>query len=86
MDYADLVAAFEAKGGKVTKVESGARAIESDRTIYAAMREGVKASADTTAESRETEARAERQSEAFRSAKYDGWANSDAHDYSQEAV
>jgi hypothetical protein len=46
MDLEAMKAAFAAKGGQVTRVESGVRAIESDRKIYAAMREGKRAVAD----------------------------------------
>ena len=42
-DYSSLVDQFLAKGGEVTNVREGTRAIESDKEIYAAMREGVKA-------------------------------------------
>jgi len=45
-DLDAMKAAFAAKGGKATVVDSGVRAIESDRTIYAAMREGKRAVAD----------------------------------------
>lgn len=47
MDLEAMKAAFLAKGGKVTTVAAGERAIESDRTIYAAMREGKRAVADS---------------------------------------
>ena len=50
MDLEAMKAAFAAKGGKVQVVESGVRAIESDRTIYAAMREGKLAVADAVAQ------------------------------------
>lgn len=46
MDLEAMKAAFAAKGGQVTRVESGVRAIESDRKIYAAMRDGKRAVAD----------------------------------------
>jgi hypothetical protein len=45
-DLDAMKAEFAARGGKAVVVESGARAIESDRTIYAAMREGKRAVAD----------------------------------------
>lgn len=51
-DHSDLVAQFLAKGGTVSKVTEGRRAIASDKEIYAAMQEGVKArpTADVAAE------------------------------------
>jgi hypothetical protein len=56
-DLDAMKAEFAARGGKATVVESGVRAIESDRTIYAAMREGKRAGADSVAASREGYAR-----------------------------
>jgi hypothetical protein len=84
MDLEAMKAEFAARGGKPTVVESGVRAIESDRTIYRAMREGGKAAADSVSMARESERSAERQAEAFRAAKYDGWRDSDALAYAQE--
>lgn len=55
MKTEDLVAAFLAKGGAITKVETGTRAIASDSTIYAAMREGTKAAADHVVEDQKAE-------------------------------
>jgi hypothetical protein len=78
-------AAFAARGGEVTRVDAGARAIESDRAIYAAMRNGGRVAADSIAADRSAEAQAERQAEAFRAAKYDGWRDADALAYSQSA-
>jgi hypothetical protein len=46
LDLDALKAEFAARGGKATVVAQGTRAIESDRTIYAAMREGKRAVAD----------------------------------------
>ena len=86
LDLDALKAEFAARGGKATQVAQGARAIESDRTIYAAMREGKRAAADAVKESRESESRHERQQEAYRAARYDGWSQSAALDYSGEAV
>jgi hypothetical protein len=83
--YADMIAAFAAKGGKVQTIESGVRAIESDRTIYAAMREGKRAAADAIVADRRAESRATAQRDAFDAAKYDGWTDAAAHEYSQEA-
>jgi hypothetical protein len=85
MDLEALKAEFAARGGKVTRVESGARAIESDRKIYAAMRNGTRAAADAVDTATASEAQWERQQEAFRAAKYDGWSDADALDYAQEA-
>jgi hypothetical protein len=48
-DLESLKAEFAARGGKPTVVAQGVRAIESDRTIYAAMREGKRAVADSVA-------------------------------------
>ena len=62
--YADLVAAFAAKGGTVTKVDTGIRAIESDRTIYAAMREGKRVAGDTERAARLSEWRHEQAQQA----------------------
>ena len=86
MDLEALKAQFAARGGKVTRVESGARAIESDRKIYAAMRSGTRAAADAVDMATASEARWERQQEAFRAAKYDGWSDAEALDYAQEAI
>jgi len=85
LDLEALKAEFAARGGKVTRVADGERAIESDRTIYRAMREGKRAVADAVEISRASEARWERQQEAFRAAKYDGWSDVEALDYAQEA-
>lgn len=85
LDLEALKAEFAARGGNVTRVETGARAIESDRAIYRAMREGTRVAADAVEISRASEARWERQQEAYRSAKYDGWSDADALDYAQEA-
>lgn len=46
LDLEALKAEFAARGGKATVVKQGTRAIESDRTIYRAMREGKRAVAD----------------------------------------
>jgi hypothetical protein len=72
MDLEAMKAEFAARGGKPTVVESGVRAIESDRTIYRAMREGGKAAADMVAAARNAERREERAQEAFREALYMG--------------
>lgn len=85
MDMTAMMAAFEAKGGKVTKVEEGKRAIESDRTIYAAMREGVRATADEVRVERTVEQAATAMRDAFDAAKYDGWTDANAYEYAQEA-
>lgn len=49
LDLEALKAEFAARGGKATVVAQGTRAIESDRTIYRAMREGKRAAADAIA-------------------------------------
>jgi hypothetical protein len=85
MDLEALKAQFAARGGAVTRVEIGVRAIESDRKIYASMRNGTRAAADAVDLATASEARWERQQDAFRSAKYDGWSDADALDYAQEA-
>ena len=85
-DLDALKAQFASRGGKVAVVESGKRAIESDRTIYAAMREGKRASADSVRESRQSESREERRHEVFHAARADGWSTEAAHDYAESAV
>lgn len=54
-DHSDLVAQFLAKGGSVSKVAEGARAIASDKEIYAAMQEGVKARPTTVVAAEEAQ-------------------------------
>ena len=85
-DYSALVAAFEAKGGKVAKIDSGVRAIEDEKSIYKAMQNGEKVAADDVAENRESEAKSHRREDAFASAKYDGWTDDKAHEYADTAV
>lgn len=86
MDLEAMKAAFAAKGGQVTRVESGKRAIESDRTIYAAMREGKRAAADSVRESRAMESRHETMVGAYHAARADGWSRDAAMDYGAAAV
>lgn len=86
LDLDALKAEFAARGGKATVVAQGTRAIESDRAIYRAMREGGRVAADAVRETRNSEARYERQQEAYRAARYDGWSQSAALDYAGEAV
>ena len=86
MDLDAMKAAFAARGGKATVVESGKRAIESDRTIYAAMREGVRAVADSVRETRKSESRHETMVGAYHAAKAMGWSNEDALEYGATAV
>lgn len=86
MDLEALKAEFEARGGKVKRVETGERAIESDRAIYAAMHNGTRARADAIVQSERSEARWERQQEAYRAAKFDGWSDADASDYAEHAA
>lgn len=85
LDLEALKAQFAARGGVVTVVAQGARAIESDRAIYAAMREGKRAASDAVELARASEARWERQQDAFRAAIHSGWSQSDALDYAEHA-
>jgi len=85
LDLEALKAEFAARGGQVTRVAAGTRAIESDRAIYRAMREGGRVAADAVEMARASEARFERQQEAYRAARFDGWSQSDALDYAQQA-
>ena len=86
MDLDAMKAAFAAKGGKIVTVESGVRAIESDRTIYAAMREGKRASADSVRECRQSESRHETMVGAYHAAKAMGWSDEAALEYGATAV
>ena len=86
MDLDARKAAFAARGGKIVTVESGVRAIESDRTIYAAMRNGTRASADAVREVRASESRHETMVGAFHAAKAMGWSNEAALEYGATAV
>lgn len=86
LDLEALKAEFVARGGQVQRVEQGARAIESDRKIYRAMREGKRAVADAVETIRASEARWERQQEVYRAARHDGWSDAEAADYAEHAV
>ena len=86
MDLDAMKAQFAARGGKTVVVGSGVRAIESDRTIYAAMRNGTRASADSVREVRASESRHEIMVGAYHAAKAMGWADSDALEYGATAV
>lgn len=86
MDLEAMKAAFAAKGGKATVVKSGARAIESDRTIYAAMREGKRAMADADRAYHKAESRHETMIGAYHAAKAMGWSHEDALEYGATAV
>lgn len=86
MDLDAMKAAFAAKGGAVTRVESGVRAIESDRTIYAAMRAGKRAVADADRICRASESRHETMIGAYHAAKAMGWSNEAALEYGATAV
>lgn len=79
-DLEALKAEFATRGGRVTRVDTGKRAIESDRAIYKAMREGTRVVADSVAESRNSESRSEMAFEAFRESKYIGGSDSEALD------
>lgn len=86
MDLEAMKAAFAAKGGAVTRVDAGVRAIESDRTIYRAMREGKRAVADSVRDTRESESLHEARIGAFHAARASGWAYEDAMEYAATAV
>jgi len=85
MTLEEMIAAFEAKGGKVTRVAEGERAIADPRRIYDAMKDGVRAASDEAEATRAAEDRAEVEGEAFRAAKYDGWNDGGALAYAQDA-
>lgn len=85
-DLDALKAQFAAKGGKATVVESGVRAIESDRTIYAAMREGKRAMADADRICRQSESRHETMIGAYHAARAMGWSNEAALEYGATAA
>lgn len=86
LDLDALKAEFAARGGKATVVAQGSRAIESDRTIYRAMREGKRAAADTVRESRASESRHETMIGAFHAARAMGWSYEDAMEYGATAA
>ena len=86
MDLEAMKAAFAAKGGQVTRVDAGVRAIESDRTIYAAMRAGKRATADSVRESRASESRHETMVGAYHAARAMGWSYENAMEYAATAV
>ena len=86
MDLDAMKAAFAARGGKATVGESGKRAIESDRTIYAAMREGKRAVADADRICRQSESRHETMIGAYHAAKAMGWGNEAALEYGATAA
>lgn len=87
MDIAAMVAEFEAKGGKVEKVEEGKKAIDAtDREYFCAMRDGKKLVGREKAAEIEAERSATAMEDAFRAAKYDGWTDAAAHEYAQEAA
>ena len=85
-DLDAMKAQFAARGGKATVVESGVRAIESDKTIYAAMRNGKRASADSVREARKSESRHETMIGAYHAARAMGWSNEAALEYGATAV
>jgi hypothetical protein len=85
-DLDAMKAEFAARGGKVATVASGVRAIESDRTIYAAMREGKRAVADADRICRQSESRHETMIGAYHAAKAMGWSNEAALEYGATAV
>ena len=75
----DYVAQFLANGGKVKQIASGTRAIESDKRIYAAMRNGTKAESDDSRITRQAESRAELRRELFLQARFNGASIEQAH-------
>lgn len=80
-DMEAAMAEFAAKGGKVQVIAQDVRAIESDKTIYLAMRNGTRAKADATVSADSQEARYFARQEAFDSAKYDGQSDLTARTY-----
>jgi hypothetical protein len=86
LDLDALKAEFAARGGKATVIAQGARAIESDRTIYAAMREGKRAAADEVVRSANAERRHHVMQDAYRAAKMQGWTDEDALEYGATAA
>ena len=86
LDLDALKAEFAARGGKATVIAQGSRAIESDRTIYRAMREGKRAAADTVRESRASESRHETMIGAYHAARAMGWSYEAAMEYGATAV
>ena len=64
----DLVAEFLAKGGTVSKIAEGTRAIENEKDIYRAMREGKKAQSDATTQVVKDEARQQESEQLMQSA------------------
>ena len=89
-DTLAALAAFNAKGGKVEKVETGARAYD-DRALYLAARDGGRALSVAERERRAEDRRAERAErahhaahEAYASARINGACENDAwHDAEQ---
>lgn len=86
LDLDALKAEFAARGGKATVVAQGTRAIESDRTIYRAMREGKRAAADAVVESVKAESRQETMIGAYHAALAMGWSYEAAMEYGATAV
>lgn len=86
LDLDALKAEFAARGGRATVVAQGTRAIESDRTIYRAMREGKRATADAVRESRASESRHETMIGAYHAARAMGWSYEAAMEYGATAV
>ncbi len=86
LDLDALKAEFAARGGKTTVVAQGTRAIESDRTIYRAMREGKRAAADAVVVSAKAESRHETMIGAYHAARAMGWSYEAAMEYGATAV
>ena len=86
LDLDALKAEFAARGGKTTVVAQGTRAIESDRTIYRAMREGKRAAADAVVASALAESRHETMIGAYHAARAMGWSYEAAMEYGATAV
>ena len=78
----ETVEQFLARGGKVTRVETGVRAIADDRSIYDAMRAGTRVAADSVMKSRLSERRAE----SYGAARLGGMSVADSLDSADDSV
>jgi hypothetical protein len=79
----ETIEQFLARGGKITRVESGVSSIADTSRIYAAMRSGERIAADSVEEARRAERRAEQVGERFQEALHSGWSRADAHDLAE---
>ena len=82
----ETVEQFLARGGKVTRVETGVRAIADDRSIYDAIRAGTRVAADSVMELRLSERRAERRAESYGAARLGGMSVADSLDSADDSV